>query len=75
MADTRASTERINVRPADLQPGDIIRDRGIERVISHVVSNDWLRDTVAVRFERIEGYPDALGIEAAVTVTAWRAGS
>lgn len=71
-AEPPENTQRIAVAAADLRPGDQIRDRGVLRTISSIEGDPHLRDTVDVRFKRIAGKPDGLGIIGTVTVTAWR---
>lgn len=71
-AEPPEHARRITVLATDLRPGDQIRDRGMLRTISSIEGDPRLRDTVDVRFERIAGKPDGLGIVSTVTVTAWR---
>lgn len=75
MTDTR-TRRMISALPSELQPGDIIRDWGIDRTIKFTTGHPAaVASRVIVHFEADPGLPDApssLAIEAHVTVTAWR---
>lgn len=63
---------RISALPHQLKPGDVIRDWGIERTVATVIHQPGIMHVDLVRFEPVFGYPPSLGIDAGVTVTAWR---
>lgn len=75
MTDTR-TRRMISALPSELQPGDIIRDWGIDRTIKFTTGHPAVyASLVTVHFETDPGLADApssLAIDASITVTAWR---
>ncbi len=71
-AHTRRTT-RLRVLPADLRPGDIIRDCGMDRLVTGWPTKSSFMDIVAVPLRPSGDYPTSLGIPAGQHVTAWRA--
>lgn len=73
--DTARTLERSRrpylVAPAELQPGDQLRDHGVYRTVARVETPAALSDRVIVVFEP-DAHGDTLGITARVPVTAWR---
>ena len=61
----------IPVNPADLQPGDQLRDHGVYRTVARVEPAAVLSDTVIIVFEP-DDHGDTLGVTARTLVTAWR---
>lgn len=67
----RART-RISVLPAELQPGDQIRDCGMLRVVAANPGRPGPVDIVDVPLTPEGDYPPVLGVPAHQRVTAWR---
>jgi hypothetical protein len=70
--------QRINALPHELEPGDVIRDYGVERTVTGIQASDnAVLDVVSILLDDHPDHahlPDQLSVTATQPVTAWRMG-
>lgn len=74
MNDPRAGCELVAAKPAEIRPGDLVRDWGVLRVVAYVLPHRRMLDMSRIYFEPMPGgWPEHLGVENHIDVCVWRA--